>query len=224
MKRKPPSKTQENLKQQLEHLQKSGLLVVFIYWFSVCVFGTKKSKPKRTKNVNNPRTRTQICNKDLVLEPPCRLLQCPKRTEKESLPPNKWRWMKENKVEHPVPCSPRPEAKTKRVRNYFGNQFFSMWNWRGFRWGWASHLFDSEQKLRIELWKAASPPHALGRSAYVVVFPLRSFTVNNNNDNNNNNNNNNNSNSSNNNNNNNDNTSSSSSSSSNNIERREPYK
>ena len=112
---------------------------------------------------------------------------------------------------------------------FLGNYFFFYgfnWNWRGFRWGWASHLFDSEKKLRIELWKAASPPDALGRSAYVVFFLLRSFTVNNNNDNNSNNNN------SNNNNNNNNNNSSSSSSSSissssssssrNNIERMEP--
>ena len=57
----------------------------------------------------------QTTNKHLVLEPPCRLLQCPERTEKESLPPNKWRWMKENKFEHPVPCSPRPEAKKNHV-------------------------------------------------------------------------------------------------------------
>ena len=84
-----------------------GLRILISY---VCS-AQKNSKPKRTKNVNNPRTRMQISNEHLVLEPPCRPLQCPERTEKGSLPPNKWRWMKDNKFEHPVPCCPQPEEK-----------------------------------------------------------------------------------------------------------------
>ena len=76
-----------------------------------------------------------------------------------------------------------------------------------FQVGVGQSPFPQRKKAADWIVKAASPPDALGRSAYVVFFLLQSFTVNNNNNNNDNNSNNNNS-----------------SSSSNNIERREPWK